>query len=127
MNLGTIIQMAGTPAVGCSVLLGIISPTLKLLLAGVCLLLLRLELMDAVSGGTPWWERLGNRCLVFRLRLRARALNAISEIIERGGLFSDFLCYLIVRFRVHKLETHVMPNVQNSAMPDERCQPRMRN
>jgi len=97
-------------AVAWSALLGIILPTLKLLLAGVCLLLVGLELMDAVSGGTPWWERLGNRFLVFRLRLRARALNTISELIERGGLLSDFLCYLVVRFRVHKLETHVMPN-----------------
>ena len=86
------LNVAGVPAVGCSALLGIILPSLKLLLAGVCLLLLGLELMDAVSGWTPWRERLRNRFLVFRLRLRARALNAISELIERGGLLSDFLC-----------------------------------
>ena len=114
------LNVAGVPAVGCSALLGIILPSLKLLLAGVCLLLLGLELMDAVSGWTPWRERLRNRFLVFRLRLRARALNAISELIERGGLLSDFLCYLVVRFRVHKLETHVMPNVQSSGTAAER-------
>ena len=139
-------QAVGAAAVACSALLGIISHPLILLCFVSGLLLLYFESVYFVISTTTAWDRLRNRFLIFWLRgqiLRLQFLKAATKLHKlylcgtnqlRIGLiaFLRFLIFLLGRgdklskvvrffvagyFRIHRLMS-VMPNVQNSAMPD---------
>ena len=148
MNEPMMLSVVSAPAVAWSVLLGIISPACYLVVLLLFLLPFFIKFVDGLMGGSATRERFGRCfhvfwlcCLIARnnivnalLHLRIlrnvavnRLLTLCALLIVRGDKLAKVVRFFVaIYFRIHKSVT-VMPNVQNSATPDVRCQPRMRN
>src|ERR1019366_9718793 len=134
MNLGTIIQMAGTPAVGCSVLLGIVDIVIRSSLLGgalaaeiyalVLAILIITQIRREKNQGNGQTDKPASKTLQLCRRLRLLLGNCKLNLCHQWSLILvsirrtphrihvvEVLPNNLFGDRVHKSKNVTMPNV----------------